>query len=77
VTRYIIRYSGPGQPDVVRAAARVTAGGGRVVDTSTSMVLFDAGSSAAQALAAELVDWTLAPETLQRVPQPKRPRPRS
>ena len=76
VTRYILRYRGAGGPDVAMATTLLTEGGARVVDTSTSMLLFDAEPAVAQALAARLGDWTLAPETLQRVPRPTRPRPR-
>jgi hypothetical protein len=76
VTRYILRYRGAGHPDIATAATLLNDGGARVVDRSASMLLFDAEPEAAQALATRLDDWTLAPETVQRVPQPKRPMPR-
>jgi hypothetical protein len=76
VTRYVLRYRGVGQPDIAPVVLSLTEGGARVVDTSTSMLLFDAKPAVARALAARLGDWTLVPETLRRVPRPKRPMPR-
>jgi hypothetical protein len=72
VSRYILRSITPGR---VAEAAReadeaVRRLGGEVIDAAAGMLLFDASPRAASAIARQLPDWRVSPETLARTAGP-------
>ncbi len=76
MSRFILRFTGSGAtPEADREKVR-TEGAVKVVDSSSRMLLIEASPDVAHRLADSLPGWTLSPETVVPLPDP-RPRIRS
>jgi hypothetical protein len=77
--RFILRYCGTRKASTASVATRaekLRAGGARVIDSTPTMLLFDAEPALAQSLASQLSAWELVRETFTPRPKPRRPQVR-
>jgi hypothetical protein len=75
MSRFVLRYSGPGAVSTSRALKSAAAAGARVLDVAGPMVLVECGEAAAKTLRDALPDWKIVAER-KVTPRPKPPRPR-
>jgi|DewCreStandDraft_4_1066084.scaffolds.fasta_scaffold80837_2 hypothetical protein len=75
MSRFVLRYSGPGEVSTSRALKSVAAAGARVLDVAGPMLLIECGQAAAKTLRDALPDWKIVAER-KAAPRPKPPRPR-
>jgi hypothetical protein len=74
--RFILRYCGSrkaGAASVATRAEKLRAGGARVIDSTPTMLLFDAEPALAHAIANRLPAWELVRESFTPKPKPHRP----
>ena len=75
MSRFVLRYSGPGAVSTDRALQSVARAGGRVLDVSGPMVLVECDASEAKSLRTALPDWKIVAEKTVAA-RPRQPRPR-
>lgn len=75
MSRFVLRYSGPGTMHTDQALRTVARAGARVLDASGRMLLVECGSAAANELRTALPDWNIVAEKAV-VTRPRPPRPR-
>lgn len=75
MSRFVLRYSGPGAVSTNRALKSAAAAGARVLDVAGPMVLVECGEAAAKSLRDALPDWSVVAER-KLTPRPKPPLPR-
>ncbi|MGL4576249.1 MAG: hypothetical protein ACRCV9_15815 [Burkholderiaceae bacterium] len=74
--RFILRYCGSRKASTASVATRaekLRAGGARVIDSTPTMLLFDADPAFAHAVAGRLSAWELVRESFTPRPKPHRP----
>jgi hypothetical protein len=75
MSRFVLRYSGPGAVSTDRALQSVARAGARVLDASGSMLLVECGAAEAKSLRSALPDWKIVAQR-QVAARPRPPRPR-
>jgi hypothetical protein len=75
MSRFVLRYSGPGAVSTDRALESVARAGVRVLDVSGPMVLVECGAAEAKSLRSALPDWKIVAEK-EVATRPRQPRPR-
>jgi len=75
MSRFVLRYSGPGAVSTDRALQSVARAGARVLDASGPMLLVECGAAEAKSLRTALPDWNIVAEG-KTVARPRQPRPR-
>ena len=75
MSRFVLRYSGPGAASTDLAVESVARAGGRVLDVSGMMVLVECNAADAKSLRSALPDWKIVAEK-QVATRPRQPRPR-
>jgi hypothetical protein len=74
--RFILRYCGPQKTRAASVATRLQKGGVQVIDSTPTMLLFDAEPALAHSVASQLSGWELVRETFTPRPKPRRPQVR-
>jgi hypothetical protein len=75
MSRFVLRYSGPGTFRKEHALASVARAGARVLDAAGPMLLVECGAAEARSLRTALPDWHIVAEKkIAARPRPPRPR---
>jgi len=75
MSRFVLRYSGPGTVSKDRALQSVARAGVRVLDVSGPMLLVECDAAEAKSLRSALPDWKIVAERAVAA-RPRQPRPR-
>jgi len=75
MSRFVLRYSGPGAVRTDRALQSLARAGARVLDASGPMLLVECDAAEAKSLRSALPDWNIVAEK-KTATRPRQPRPR-
>lgn len=75
MSRFVLRYSGPGAVSTDRALQSAARAGVRVLDASGPMLLVECDAAEAKSLRSALPDWNVVAEK-KVATRPRQPRPR-
>lgn len=75
MSRFVLRYSGPGAMSTDRALQSVARAGARVLDAAGPMLLVECGAAEVRSLRNALPDWKIVAEK-KTAARPRPPRPR-
>jgi hypothetical protein len=75
MSRFVLRYSGPGTVSTDHALQSVARAGARVLEASGPMLLVECDAAEARSLRTALPDWKIVAEK-KTIARPRPPRPR-